>query len=684
MAESPADTNSSDAVVRTYAPPFLAEPYRAMTNGAFSDADRVRHGLSFVENTARYLAALQAVEARAAGVECGSLTRLFEKLDKPSLGDWVQAADGLSRTLVSRSDLVAPEVSGVLRDRDGNLTEAGRSLAALVELRNRGAHDQGIHASDHLVAMAPHLRMVAAGLRVLRRYPLLWTRSVAEGPDRRRGARVVRLAAELPTEDVDESRFDVPAGVPFIVGERGDVLLLHGWIAIDEKSMTPHLVSRRHKDALQYDAKDLKGAFVDLYALTPDGCCRRGAMPLPLADRLMTPLARTPKIRGYRIERQLGEGASGVVWLAVANGTEERVAVKVLRRELASLPRQRDRLRDEHARMQRINHPGVARVWHYGEDDEFGAFVVMEHVNGVDLGSLGERVAPPVALELVREVLDALSAAHREGVIHRDVKPSNVLVDAHGHAKLIDFGTSWAADETARTSTLDMVGTRGFSAPEQLRGERVDARADVYAAGRLLAELLGDEVPSHVLAVIRRATADLPSDRYATAEEMKRALVDPRAFATCPVTVGDRLGGYVVRGIMGTARALWMLHAVETASGEPVGVVLAGGKDALSIRDVAGALDAKARQAIGYRGVSVTPEGLSFVVVRAGDGPARFCGRVGPAPLVSAGEAMVVGASGVAAVGVLGAGALGTAAAAAVLAAVVIKRRAELTRRKRR
>jgi serine/threonine-protein kinase len=202
----------------------------------------------------------------------------------------------------------------------------------------------------------------------------------------------------------------------------------------------------------------------------------------------------------YRLEEPLGRGGMSVVWRARDEVLGRSVAVKLLAGRYASDPLFRGRIHDEARAAATLSHPNVAQVYDFGESTEGGEcvpYVVMELVTG---GTLGQRLAAgPVptklAFRICAEVAAALAAAHAEGLVHRDVKPANVMLTPAG-AKVVDFGIA-AATRPARSTEPDseLFGTPAYLAPERLTGDAVEPASDVYALGVLLYRLLVGQLP---------------------------------------------------------------------------------------------------------------------------------------------------------------------------------------------
>jgi hypothetical protein len=270
---------------------------------------------------------------------------------------------------------------------------------------------------------------------------------------------------------------------------------------------------------------------------------------------------------GHRILGIAGRGGMGVVYRAIQLDLDRPVALKLIAPQLAEDPGFRDRFVRESRAAASIDHPNVIPIYYTGEDDGT-LYIAMRYVEGSDLRTLvraEQRLDAGRAANIVAQVASALDAAHARGIVHRDVKPANVLLGTGEHAYLTDFGlTKRVTSHTGSTREGGWVGTLGYVAPEQIRGERVDARADVYALGCVLYHALAgappyqresdeatlwahlhDDPPSvHDQApgvserfepVISRALAKDPDDRFPSAGDLGRAALNA---AGRPVTPG--------------------------------------------------------------------------------------------------------------------------------------------------
>lgn len=211
-------------------------------------------------------------------------------------------------------------------------------------------------------------------------------------------------------------------------------------------------------------------------------------------------LAGGDEFAGYRIESRLGRGGMGILYLALEPGLERRVALKLIAPDAAADDVFARRFAEESKIAASIEHPNVVPIYAAGE--EAGVpYIAMRYVAGADLAkrlAREDRLDPAEAVEIVAQVGNGLDAIHAAGLVHRDVKPANVLLsdDEVAHAYITDFGVARnVSTESGLTQTGRFVGTLDYVAPEQISGGKIDARVDVYALGCLLFKLLTGEVP---------------------------------------------------------------------------------------------------------------------------------------------------------------------------------------------
>ena len=202
------------------------------------------------------------------------------------------------------------------------------------------------------------------------------------------------------------------------------------------------------------------------------------------------------QLAGYRVEEQLASGGMGVVYRATQLSLDRTVALKVLAPHLSSDAEFAERFRREAALQARLEHPNIVTVYETGESEE-GLFLAMQFVEGTDLKRLIEAgdLSPEHALRILEQVAAALDAAHEGGLVHRDIKPQNVLVDGRGRAYLADFGLTKSSGSRGITRTGAYLGSLDYVSPEQVRGDEVTSATDRYAFAAVLYEALAGEVP---------------------------------------------------------------------------------------------------------------------------------------------------------------------------------------------
>ncbi len=237
--------------------------------------------------------------------------------------------------------------------------------------------------------------------------------------------------------------------------------------------------------------------------------CKNCAAPLPFAEEAEITRTRTLDAtleelttgstfaNRYQIIEELGKGGMGKVYRALDKKLNEEVALKLIKPEIAADEKTVERFRNELRMARKISHRNVGRMYEL-MDYKGVHYITMEYIPGQDLRSLIRqtgKLTAEKAISIAKEVCEGLAEAHRLGVIHRDLKPSNILVDKQGDAKIMDFGIARLLKSKGITGTRTMIGTPEYMSPEQVDGEGIDQRSDIYSLGVILYEMLTGRVP---------------------------------------------------------------------------------------------------------------------------------------------------------------------------------------------
>ena len=277
----------------------------------------------------------------------------------------------------------------------------------------------------------------------------------------------------------------------------------------------------------------------------------------------------------YRLIAPLGEGGMATIWRAVDEQLDREVAVKLLREQYGNDAGFAARFKQEARAAGSLQHPNIVPVYDYGTDTDGAQFIVMQLVEGDDLAALlreRTRLETDDAVRVAIGVASALEAAHRRGLVHRDVKPGNILITDDGDVKVTDFGIARAVAEASMTVTGTTLGSVHYFSPEQARGDEVTGSSDVYSLGIVLYEMLTGRrpfeadsaagvalkrlnedppppesfvpLPSGLSAIVMRALQREPADRFPDAGSFAEALrtwqKDPSAAAAMPPRRGSR------------------------------------------------------------------------------------------------------------------------------------------------
>ncbi|WP_287019963.1 serine/threonine-protein kinase, partial [Dictyoglomus sp.] len=255
--------------------------------------------------------------------------------------------------------------------------------------------------------------------------------------------------------------------------------------------------------------------------------------------------------RRYKILKKLGSGGMASVYLALDRKTEKEVAIKILHPQYAEDKEVLERFYREIEICKVLDHPYIVKILDHGKENDY-VFMVMEFVNGKDLKKIIEerkRIPVSMAVEIVKKVAEALSYANSKNIVHRDIKPQNIMITKDGKVKLMDFGIARIGGLSTLTQTGMFMGTPQYASPEQLEGKKVDVRSDIFSLGIVFYEMLtgilpyseettislmlkryqedlpdvrtiNPEVPEGIAKIIEKMTARFPEFRYQTLEEL--------------------------------------------------------------------------------------------------------------------------------------------------------------------
>lgn len=296
----------------------------------------------------------------------------------------------------------------------------------------------------------------------------------------------------------------------------------------------------------------------------------------------------------YRLVDRIAAGGMGEVWSASDEVLGREVAVKLLKNQYVADDQFRARFRAEAQFSARLSHPGIAQVYDFGEQDDL-AFLVMELVRGEPLSAILERtgrLTPEVTLDLMSQAARALQTAHDAGIVHRDIKPGNLMITSDGRVKITDFGIARAQQSNTLTQTGMVMGTAQYVSPEQASGKTVTAASDIYSLGVVAYECLAGAPPftaeqpiAIALAHVRDTPPELPEDvpqpmadlvmqTLAKDPEMRPVPASHLADTALSLLDGPGTtpgGGFAGTGAMRTAAVTGMAAAAPTGMHDPMG-----------------------------------------------------------------------------------------------------------------
>jgi serine/threonine protein kinase len=272
---------------------------------------------------------------------------------------------------------------------------------------------------------------------------------------------------------------------------------------------------------------------------------------------------QAPILHNYQIQRPIGKGGMGMVYLAIHAQIGRKVAIKELHKNFVGDLALRERFRNEATLLAQLEHPHIVKLYDYIEKPD-ALYLIMEYVDGMPLEAYIEQISGPIpekkAIQLLLKILDALAYAHQKDIVHRDIKPSNIMITHSGEVKILDFGIAKAINNpnSQLTDVGVRMGTLYYMSPEQLRGQRLDARSDLYSLGVTFFQMLTAHCPyppelsefevsqkivqeplprarslypgvsDGLQAVLDKATAKLPDQRFQSAEAFSAALLGDR------------------------------------------------------------------------------------------------------------------------------------------------------------
>ena len=244
----------------------------------------------------------------------------------------------------------------------------------------------------------------------------------------------------------------------------------------------------------------------------------------------------------YRVDEEIGRGGMGVVYRAWDSQLERRVALKVMNPGYA--------INQEAKVLAQLEHPGLAPVYDAGILPDGRTYYAMRLIQGRRLDEyLRQEAALPVRLRLFEKICEAVAFAHNRGVIHCDLKPQNIMVGEFGEVFVVDWGVARTIERTIDGAPLPAAGTPQYMAPEQSSagGQALDARTDIFALGRILRDLMPDSPPRPLAAIVRKASAQNPADRFSDVQQLAADVgrfLDGLPVAAYRDTVPERLARF--------------------------------------------------------------------------------------------------------------------------------------------
>ncbi len=561
---------------------------------ATSDLERARQALAFIEVLLRTLAGLLLADYLR-GLRDPSVDARVERLVRPSLGTWLALVRQLSGYLASRGEPAAfmAEAGLWLRDSRGRATEASKLLDGLVEIRNRLAHGSAAIGGDEAAALAADVlercRKLIETLGWLPGYRLL--RVLSQQPDRDGGARgtvqIYEGSEEVPLPRAASWDAALLGEAVYLAEPSGSSILEvgplfriapspgtnqeHLFLVAEFKKRRVRLVDE--STGAQLDLPPPAGGAPDSVVALLDAT--RSKRPFQRNDHPSVPFAVSGPLKPldpgdrYEVLGLLGQGGMARVYRVRDSKRDGEYALKVLLPELSADVVFRERFAREVRALRRCRHPRIVEVVDSGQLPAGSLYLQMPILPG---GTLAAKISPEGQTEAqvrgwAKQALEGLAALHDAGLVHRDVKPSNFLLDDDGNLVLADLGIVQWDREGKLTRTLERLGSLAFTAPEQRLGHPVSDRADIYSlalvlhalrTGREAAERPGRKVDGELGALIRWMGASEPADRPSVAQCLA-SLAGREAPPVARSTTGD---DEITAGGTASPRPRWPLVAL--------------------------------------------------------------------------------------------------------------------------
>ena len=542
-------TRAIDGLVRRAFPhPIAAAWHRASLTT--SDADRIKHLLACQEVLLRTLVA-QLLPDYLAGPAAAPVEELLPRLERPAMGHWVGLVREILRTVRERDrPPFCPEAADWYFTPKGKPSQAARLLDSLVSLRNEEAHGRALSPKETAARAAQllgDLKALLGGMAWMTAYRPF---RVVEQRARRRGGhagKVQFLVGVEPQTQPQSAAWSAglfqdavwlanPAGDTFLELSPALQVLYDAGPRAERVFLLAH-TKKSKKLVLKHDATGAEEhvlVHIEEESIPWDRWLEeRDVVRLENPGKAgvfeaseWRPASEDGHDLGERFEvkEALGQGGMATVFRVWDTWDEQEFALKVLHAELTTDRAFRERFRREAQMMRRLDHPNVLRVVETGQLEDGRVYLKLPLVTA---GTLAERIttggAPhELVLGWAAQMLSGLAHAHAQGVVHRDVKPENFLLDEHGAVFLADFGIALREDDTRLTKSMEQVGSLAYMSPEQRLGRELDAASDIFSLGVVLHELLSGELgpasPGKGLDapwgdLVRAMTADEPSAR---------------------------------------------------------------------------------------------------------------------------------------------------------------------------